>query len=219
MVINQEKEIRDRLNKRDLQLTPDLTEHEQDKTKIKEEMQQDHQKVLLYESQSGSAEKENWYLLRREIEQQQQKMSDIEALSYEIKTKALLPRPTLVKNCLLAFLVGGFICAFGQAIARLYGSFGLPAREAGSATSATLIFLGAFLTGLGIYDEIGRVAGAGSIVPITGFANSIASSALEFKREGYVYGVGARLFTIAGPVIVYGVAVSIVVGLIYYFIR
>jgi stage V sporulation protein AC len=98
-------------------------------------------------------------------------------------------------------------------------TFGLARIEASTAATATMIFIGALLTGLGIYDEIGKFGGAGSIVPITGFANSIVSPAMEFKREGYVLGVGAKLFTVAGPVLVYGIATSTVVGIVYFLLH
>lgn len=107
----------------------------------------------------------------------------------------------------------------GQIIINLFRLGGLTFPEASAATSAVLIFLGALLTGLGVYDDIARFAGAGSIVPITGFANSIVAPALEFKREGYVLGVGARLFQIAGPVLVYGIVTSIIVGLIFFLLH
>lgn len=128
------------------------------------------------------------------------------------------PKPTYLKNCIWAFIVGGLICDLGQFIMNSFISFGLDKQSASNATSISLIFLGAFLTGLGVYDLIGRRAGAGSIVPITGFSNSIVSPAMEFKREGYVLGVGAKMFTIAGPVLVYGIGSSVIVGLIYYFL-
>ncbi|HOB81463.1 MAG TPA: stage V sporulation protein AC [Peptococcaceae bacterium] len=142
-----------------------------------------------------------------------------EQIVYQSTALRLAPKQTVVKNVVMAFLVGGTICLAGQVILNIFLQNGLAEKEAGAATSALLVFLGAFLTGLGYYDELGKVAGAGSIVPITGFANSIVSSAMEFKREGFVYGVGARLFTVAGPVIVYGTLVSILVGLIYFFIN
>ena len=118
---------------------------------------------------------------------------------------------------LLAFIVGGIICVIGQIINDLYSKVGnLDKIPASTATSITLIFIGAFLTGLGVYDLIGKRAGAGSIIPITGFANSIVSPAMEYKREGFVLGVGANLFKIAGPVLVYGIGSSIICGFIYY---
>lgn len=138
---------------------------------------------------------------------------------YQNLTKSMTPRPTVHKNILRAFIVGGIICAFGQVVINVLTMAGLERADASTAATAFLIFLGALLTGLGVYDDIGKFAGAGSIVPVTGFANSIVSPALEFKREGYVMGVGAKLFTVAGPVLVYGITTSIVVGIISYFLQ
>ena len=130
------------------------------------------------------------------------------------------PKPTYLKNYIMAFLVGGLICCIGQGINDFYMKvINLDKLDASSVTSMTLIFLGAILTGFGVYDLIGKFAGAGSIIPITGFANSIVSPAMEFKKEGYVMGVGSNLFKIAGPVLVYGVSSSIICGLIYYIIK
>lgn len=126
------------------------------------------------------------------------------------------PRPNLLLNCFKAFVVGGLICTFGQGLINLYIFWGMSKVDAGTVTSITLIFLGALLTGLDLYDPIGNFAGAGSVIPITGFSNSIVASAIEYKKEGYVMGVGAKMFTIAGPVIVYGIIASVVVGLTYY---
>ena len=138
---------------------------------------------------------------------------------YKTLSQQYTPKPTVVKNVVRAFVVGGIICAIGQIFINLFVAFGLARIEASNAATATMIFLGALLTGLGIYDEIGKFGGAGSIVPVTGFANSIVAPAMEFKREGYVLGVGAKLFTVAGPVLVYGIATSIVVGIVYYFLH
>jgi stage V sporulation protein AC len=138
---------------------------------------------------------------------------------YKPLAQQFTPKPTIVKNVVRAFAVGGIICAIGQVIINLYVTFGLALIEASTAATATMIFIGAFLTGLGIYDEIGKFGGAGSIVPVTGFANSIVSPAMEYKREGYVLGVGAKLFTVAGPVLVYGVATSIVIGIAYFLLH
>ena len=136
---------------------------------------------------------------------------------YKKYVEEISPKPKYLKNYTLAFIVGGIISVIGQGINDLYYNFtGLDKIAASAATSITLIFIGSFLTGLGIYDLIGKRAGAGSIVPITGFANSIVSPAMEYKREGYVLGVGANLFKIAGPVLVYGIGSSILCGLIYY---
>lgn len=120
------------------------------------------------------------------------------------------------KNCFRAFLVGGLICCIGQFIRyMLEGVAGLSGDELAGTTSIILIFLGTLLTGFGVYDRIGRNAGAGSIVPITGFANSVASPAIEFKTEGMVYGMAAKMFIVAGPIIVFGVLAGTAVGLIY----
>lgn len=123
------------------------------------------------------------------------------------------------KNCFRAFMVGGLICCIGQFLRVLYeNAFGISGDELAAAVSITLIFLGTLLTGLGVYDRIGRNAGAGSIVPITGFANSVASPAIEFKTEGLVYGMAAKMFVVAGPIIVYGVLAGTLVGIIYLFL-
>ena len=123
------------------------------------------------------------------------------------------------KNCFRAFLVGGLICCIGQFFREiLENAAGLSGDELSGAVSVILIFLGTLLTGFGVYDRIGRYAGAGSIVPITGFANSMASPAIEFKTEGLVYGLAAKMFVVAGPIIVYGVLAGTAVGLIYLFL-
>ncbi len=138
---------------------------------------------------------------------------------YERMVRALTPNSRYAQGYLRAFWVGGVICSLGQLISFAGEKlFHLPESSASMLTSVTLIFLGTTLTGLGLYDDIGHYAGAGSIVPITGFANSIAAPAIEFKREGLVLGVGAKLFALAGPVLVYGIASSIVVGIVYWFI-
>ena len=126
------------------------------------------------------------------------------------------PKSKLVKNVVKAFAVGGLICVIGQFINNVLMTQGLGKDIAGNLTVLIMVFIGAFLTGINVYDDIGKFAGAGSIVPITGFANSIVSPAMEFKSEGYVTGVGARMFFIAGPVLVYGISASILIGIIYY---
>ncbi|MFD3156188.1 stage V sporulation protein AC [Haloimpatiens sp. FM7330] len=129
------------------------------------------------------------------------------------------PKSTLGIDCIKAFFVGGLICDIGQFFFNSISSFGLPKDQVSTIVSIIMIFIGAFLTGIGIYDRIGEFGGAGTIVPITGFANSIVSPAMEFKKEGFVFGVAAKMFTIAGPVLVYGVGSSVIVGIIYYFIK
>ena len=132
--------------------------------------------------------------------------------------KSISPKTNQKRSLIRAFWVGGVICLIGQGFRYLlqYG-LNLEGDELSSFVSMIMIFLGAFLTGLGVYDRIGKYAGGGSIVPITGFANSVVSPAIEFKTEGYVYGTAAKMFVIAGPIIVFGIASSVLVGLIYYF--
>ena len=125
------------------------------------------------------------------------------------------PNSPIVKNCINAFLVGGLICLIGQFVMEICKFRGLDNELSGTITSIILIFLSAFLTSLNLFNRIGKFAGAGSLVPITGFANSIVSPAMEYKSEGYVMGVGSKMFTIAGPVLVYGISTSILVGLLY----
>lgn len=122
------------------------------------------------------------------------------------------------KTCVRAFLVGGLICCIGQFLRFMLEFAGLTGDELAGTVSVILIFIGVLLTGLGVYDRIGKNAGAGSIVPITGFANSVASPAVEFKTEGFVYGMAAKMFNVAGPIIVFGVSAGAAVGLIYWLI-
>ena len=135
---------------------------------------------------------------------------------YDTLVKEMSPPSPLGKDCLLAFLVGGAICCLGQVFLSWYGSLGLDKDMAGTGASMSLVALSALFTGLSLYDDLAKYAGAGSLVPITGFANSIAAPAVEFKTEGFVLGVGAKMFTIAGPVLVYGTAASVVYGFIYW---
>lgn len=125
------------------------------------------------------------------------------------------PRP-LLRNAAAAFVTGGAICTVGEGVRQLFLAQGLAPDRAAAPTAAVMIFLGALLTGLGVYDRIGKFGGMGAALPITGFANSIVSPAMEFKREGWVMGVGAKMFVVAGPVIVYGLVTSFAVGLVYY---
>ena len=130
--------------------------------------------------------------------------------------KDLSPNSPMWKDCLLAFVVGGLICALGQLAMNGYMALGLEKEDAGTAASMSLVVLSALLTGLSVYDDIAKHAGAVTLVPITGFANAVAAPAVEFKTEGFILGVGAKIFQIAGPVIVYGVSASVVYGLIYW---
>ena len=136
---------------------------------------------------------------------------------YKEMTEKASPKSKSLKDCLKAFLIGGSICTFGEFLSNLYLYMGLTKDEASAFVSITLIVISAILTGLGIYEKIAKHAGAGTLVPITGFANSVVSPALEFKTEGYILGVGAKIFIISGPVILYGILSSSIYGIIYYF--
>ena len=127
-----------------------------------------------------------------------------------------MPKSPMWRDCISAFWIGGLICMMGQAFVNLYIVMGLEKQDASTACSMTLVALSALLTGLSVYDDIAKAAGAGTLVPITGFANSVAAPAVEFKTEGYVLGVGGKMFQIAGPVIVYGVSASVIYGFIYW---
>ena len=135
---------------------------------------------------------------------------------YDQLVKKLSPPSPIGKDCLNAFWIGGLICVLGQLLINGYSALGLEKTDASTAASMSLVALSALLTGLSLYDDIAKIAGAGTLVPITGFANAVAAPAVEFKTEGFILGVGAKMFTIAGPVIVYGVSASVVYGLIYW---
>ena len=122
----------------------------------------------------------------------------------------------IIKNCSFAFLFGGTICTVGQALTDLYTAWGANEKNAGTLCSVSLIFLAALLTGLGVFDKIAKIAGAGTLVPITGFSNAVTSQAIDSKSEGYILGVGAKMFTVAGPVIVYALFSGSVFGALYY---
>ena len=135
---------------------------------------------------------------------------------YQKLAEELAPKSPMGKDCLGAFLVGGIICTIGQFFINYYTKLGLDKTDASTAASMSLVVISAVLTGLSLYDNIAKFAGAGTLVPITGFANAIAAPAVEFKTEGFILGVGAKMFTIAGPVIVYGVSASVIYGFIYW---
>lgn len=135
--------------------------------------------------------------------------------TYQKYVEQKSPNSPIWKNCLNAFWVGGLICSIGQIILNICKERGLDSEISGTIVSIILIGLSAFLTGLNLFNKIGKFAGAGSLVPITGFANSIVSPAMEYKSEGYVMGVGGKMFTVAGPVLVFGISASIIVGIIY----
>lgn len=138
---------------------------------------------------------------------------------YEVLSKEAKPKPKYLKNCILAFVVGGIICTVGQVIVNLLIYYGVPDKEAKEWLPIIMILIGALLTGFGVYDKIATFAGAGTVVPITGFSNAVVSPAIEFKREGFIFGVAAKMFTIAGPVLVYGIGTSVLIGLIYYVLQ
>ncbi|MGI6070480.1 MAG: SpoVA/SpoVAEb family sporulation membrane protein [Blautia sp.] len=142
-----------------------------------------------------------------------------QAQEYEAYVKEMTPVHSLPVNMAKAFFVGGIICVLGQVILHIAGSYGLGKEEAGSWCSLILIFLSVLLTGLNIYPKIGKFGGAGGLVPITGFANSVAASAIEYQKEGQVFGIGCKIFTIAGPVILYGIFSSWILGVIYYIMK
>lgn len=135
---------------------------------------------------------------------------------YSKQVKKRSENSPIFTDCIKAFLIGGLVCAIGQGLTNLYKSFNMSLENAKTLTSVTLVFIGILLTAIGIYDNIAKHAGAGTLVPITGFANSVASPSLEFKSEGYITGLGVKAFVIAGPVIVYGVSASVIYGIIYY---
>ncbi len=135
---------------------------------------------------------------------------------YQKMVEKKAPGSHIVRNLFAAFITGGLICAVGQGVVMLVKSLGANKDTVSAVTSITMIFLGAFLTAINVYDEIGKFGGAGASVPITGFSNSIVSPAMEFKKEGYVMGVGAKMFLIAGPVLVYGIFASVVAGIVYF---
>ncbi|MBQ1409757.1 MAG: stage V sporulation protein AC [Oscillospiraceae bacterium] len=141
---------------------------------------------------------------------------EISNRSYQKLADRLAPKSNTPVNCLKAFAIGGGICVLGQALKNLYLSLGTGEKPSALLVSVSLVFLSALLTGLGLYDDIAKHAGAGTLVPITGFANSVAAPAVEFRTEGWVTGLAVKMFTIAGPVIVYGTLISVLYGLLYW---
>lgn len=144
---------------------------------------------------------------------------EIQKKQYKKLVDEIKPRPPLIRNTLGAFIFGGLIALIGQFLLNFFQGQGLTINDAGAATSTTLIFFAALFTGLGIYDEMAKYGGAGTIVPITGFANSMVAPAMEYRTEGFVLGVGAKLFTIAGPVLVFGIFTAWIVAILYYLFR
>lgn len=140
--------------------------------------------------------------------------------TYDKMTKKASPPSPKIKNCIFAFLVGGFICTIGETLSYIYTEYcNLKPEIVKMLVPVTLITIAALLTGLGIFEKIAKYAGAGTLVPITGFSNSVVSPAVEFKSEGFILGVGAKMFTIAGPVILYGTVASVIYGVIYWVMK
>ena len=139
---------------------------------------------------------------------------DMSNKDYDKFVQKRAQKSNLVKDCLFAFVIGGAICVLGQAIMDGFSALGLDKTDAGTATSVSLVALSALLTGLNLYNKLGRFGGAGTLVPITGFANAVVSPAMDFKTEGFITGMAAKMFTVAGPVIVFGVSASVVYGIV-----
>jgi len=158
----------------------------------------------------------NEMISKQSKEQLEQLNQQLKQQQFQDKVDNLTPKATFFKNICWAFVVGGLICTLGQFITNYFTGIGLGKKESSNLATIVLVFLGAFFTGIGVYDKLGKRAGAGSVVPITGFANSIVAPAMEFKREGYVFGIGAKMFVIAGPVLVYGMVTAFIVGVIYW---
>lgn len=151
--------------------------------------------------------------------QRENRCSEIKRESYKRYAESMSPRSPVIKNSLRAFVVGGGICCIGEGLRRLYGgALGLSERDTGITCAVTLVFVAALLTGVGVFDNIARWAGAGTLVPITGFANAVASSAMDSRSEGLVLGVGAKIFTVAGPVLLYGTLAGSMYGVIYFLV-
>ena len=136
--------------------------------------------------------------------------------TYKKYAEARARKSPIMKDCALAFIIGGTICTVGHALRDIYMYLGMAEESAGTLTSVTLIFAAVLLTGLGVFDNIAKYAGAGTLVPITGFSNAVASCAIDTRSEGYILGVGAKIFTIAGPVILYGISAGVVYGVVYW---
>ena len=143
---------------------------------------------------------------------------NLDSKSYKKYAKERAKKSPLAKDSLMAFLIGGAICMLGQAIMIIYKAVGVPDDMAKSLVPVTLIFLAALFTGIGIFDNLAKIAGAGTLVPITGFANAVVSPAIDNKSEGFIMAVGAKMFVVAGPVIVYGIISSVLYGVVYYIV-
>ena len=142
----------------------------------------------------------------------------IDKQNYRRYVEARAPKSAVAQNCLHAFLVGGFICMFAQALKTVYTDLGMEEQNAATLCSVTLVFIAALLTGLGVFDKIAKFAGAGTLVPITGFANSVVSPAMDSHAEGAILGIGVKIFSVAGPVLLYGTVAGAIYGVIYYIV-
>ena len=143
---------------------------------------------------------------------------NMDSKTYKKYAQGHAPKSPVAKNCAKAFLIGGGICAFAQLLTNLYGVWGMNDEDSGLLTSVTLVFFAALLTGIGVFDRIAKHAGAGTLVPITGFANSVVSPAIDSRAEGLILGVGAKIFTVSGPVLLYGTLAGATYGVIYYLV-
>ncbi|HEY8362159.1 MAG TPA: stage V sporulation protein AC [Tissierellaceae bacterium] len=146
-------------------------------------------------------------------------MKNMTNKEYQKYAEKKVPKPTYLKNIIMAFIVGGTICTIGQIIRNILFRSGLDEKAVSTGTAIILVFLGALLTGLGVYDKIGKIGGAGAAIPITGFSNAIVSPAMEYRTEGLIFGVASKMFVIAGPVLVYGITTSVVMGILYLLIK
>ena len=142
---------------------------------------------------------------------------DMNKSQYKKYVEKKAKNSNVLMNCIKAFLVGGTVCSIGEVLLKIYTYFGFDKNDSGSLVCISLIFLSALLTALGVYDKIAKHAGAGTLVPITGFANAVVSPAIEFKDEGFIFGVAANIFKIAGPVITYGIIASVISGIVFLF--
>lgn len=185
---------------------------------VLQELREEHQHLVSQEADSVDGVERGYYqqLLRQNTKQLQQIQEQKNRL-YQQQVRQMMPKAPVRKNVIRAFLVGGLICLFGQLVINFVMlQYETDFKTASPIASIVIVVITALLTGIGIYDEIGRYGGAGSMVPISGFANSVVSAALEFKREGLIYGIGAKIFQIAGPVILYGTLASVLIGLVSY---
>lgn len=182
------------------------------------ELQQEHQQLVSMEAGSIVLTEQRYYqeLIEQNKEQTLRIQKEIDK-EYQKQISLVTPKAPVLKNVLRAFLVGGAICLLGQLVINfMMLTYDADFKSASALASITIVVITAVLTGIGVYDEIGRYGGAGSMVPISGFANSVVPRHWKFKREGMIYGIGAKIFTIAGPVILYGTVASVVIGMIYY---